>query len=835
MEQWQLPAKDGLEERGDLTEAPALEPWDPLAVPLVEAASLQPAGQARRPEKNRSEKEGLKGESKGEPKEQFKEELKAELKEEREEIALPSLPELEEALAAFLESQGGRAGLSAVADGLAKRFPGFKASAYGCGKLSSLIQRKMGHRVEILPSREGGQSAAALRSGAEAPGPQAPLERVCLRRDLMRALNSLTAQETSADSIKALCEGALRDGTALRSGDDALIDTGLLDRREQPLYAWLERSSGPDGQEWDLRSFCRRGQGFYGRLMDQRFPQLQEKAPHEEPAAQESQEPKAPAPEPAREDLQAVGHQEPAAEAAGAPVGASTEEVQQALAAAQDFQDSGSAPAQDLPAAGAEPDQAEELGPQPRQSEESAERTSLPSLPELQDLILQLIESSPGGKITVANLSEALRERIPGFRPGCYGCSKMISLLTRKMDGQVSLRKDHRHGQTYAIKSPCGAQTGEVQRALEVSSSTGKALERPSPLAATVLGSFSIIQEDHCRALAALALAEPWHYGEADGTFPILRDYLRNVYSRLRHQKKVLLSPDRQYAALNTGLLSRNYEPIYAFFQRGRPGGPQWDLKDFCLAGQGLYGKQLTRHFYPLPEEASSGLDPQELLYDRSLGAPAVDWTHILINRLGRIPLEALRASGLQVPGGERFTDMASVRQCQDQIRENPNAYRRLKALFQAALDLTMKRLQYDFSLAAPVYRASNQTVALALPLWLLEDRRADLGLIVERIDANSYLGHTVYPLDWVYSASRPLFQPSQSWLAPRKMEPFPLIAEGLQGPAEKALPEGHRPFWKGLALNSQPSRGLAVDPEEPLERDHGGPLGLLRRLFRRR
>ncbi len=791
---------------------------------------------------------------------------------------MPSLEDLEEALTSFLEGQGGRASLSAVAEALAKQFPGFKASALGCGRLSSLIQKKMGHCVEVIPSRGGLQAAAALRGpspeaqateaqptlqeveqtivaflqdrqgpatltelgqrlGQLFPGfrPSAlgcgklstlvqqkmagrlelitgkdqPIvvlrpsagedhregtarERVCLRRDLMRTLASLTPQGADADKIQALCEKALSDGTALRSGNEMVIDTGLLDRRGQPIYAWLERSGGPTSLEWDLRSFCKRGQGFYGRLMDQRFPQA--------PSAGKAPTPKAA--EPAQE-----APSNPPRATKESSVGASTEEVQQALARA--------------PSEPQEPQEIQE--PQASEAEAPNPGSPLPSLPELQATILQLIDEAPGGKMTLPNLSAALRERIPGFRPGYYGCSKMISLLTRKMDGQVTLKKDHRHDQTLVTRSPCGARTQEVQRALV----PGSTVERTPALAPTLLGSFSMVQENHCRALAELALEEPWHFGEADGTFPILREYLRSVYSRLRHQKKVLLSSDRRYAALNTGLLNRTYEPIFAFFERGRQGVLQWELKDFCLAGQGLYGKLLTRHFSPLPEEPTSDLDPQDLFYDRSLGAPSMDWTHILVNRLGRIPLEALRSAGLQVPPGSRFQDPAAVRQCQDQLRESPNAYRRLKALFEAALELTMKRLQYDFHLAVPVYRASNQSLALALPLWLLEDRQADLGLIVERIDANSYMGHTVYPLDWVYSASRPLFQPSQPWLDPRKIRAFPVLAAGLQQPGAP------QPQEKAARRRGQPERGIPLDPEaEAAHRSHWTPGKLLHRIF---
>ena len=69
------------------------------------------------------------------------------------------------------------------------------------------------------------------------------------------------------------------------------------------------------------------------------------------------------------------------------------------------------------------------------------------------------------------------------------------------------------------------------------------------------------------RQLAQMALPEHWYYGHNDpGTYPILRNYFLMTFIRVQSEKKIL--KNENYAVLNTGLVDKLYEPIYAFLKR---------------------------------------------------------------------------------------------------------------------------------------------------------------------------------------------------------------------------------------------------------------------------
>ena len=69
---------------------------------------------------------------------------------------------------------------------------------------------------------------------------------------------------------------------------------------------------------------------------------------------------------------------------------------------------------------------------------------------------------------------------------------------------------------------------------------------------------------------------------------------------------------------------------------------PDWYLLDFVLAGEDA-GKTLNRLFNPLPDRADYFESRIEnMLYDSSTGALNCDYTHFILERTYRLPLEFL-------------------------------------------------------------------------------------------------------------------------------------------------------------------------------------------------
>src|SRR5438552_2951084 len=84
--------------------------------------------------------------------------------------------------------------------------------------------------------------------------------------------------------------------------------------------------------------------------------------------------------------------------------------------------------------------------------------------------------------------------------------------------------------------------------------------------------------------VASLAQVESWDYrGTTAATpKPILFNYLQNTFARAQEQGKVL--EIKNCSCFNTGLVTPNYEQIFAFFvpHKASPGKTQkWKLQDF--------------------------------------------------------------------------------------------------------------------------------------------------------------------------------------------------------------------------------------------------------------
>ncbi|WP_337903204.1 DUF3825 domain-containing protein, partial [Mesomycoplasma ovipneumoniae] len=79
---------------------------------------------------------------------------------------------------------------------------------------------------------------------------------------------------------------------------------------------------------------------------------------------------------------------------------------------------------------------------------------------------------------------------------------------------------------------------------------------------------FSDFREDISN-LAKMTLKERWHYKEqvASNPHPILTKYLIHTFFRLTKEGGKILT-EGKYAAFDTGLVDRLYEPIYAVFER---------------------------------------------------------------------------------------------------------------------------------------------------------------------------------------------------------------------------------------------------------------------------
>ena len=272
-------------------------------------------------------------------------------------------------------------------------------------------------------------------------------------------------------------------------------------------------------------------------------------------------------------------------------------------------------------------------------------------------------------------------------------------------------------------------------------------------------------------SLHSICLQERWHYKEVtpNNPFPILSSYLKYTFYRLTKEKGKILM-EGNYAAFNTGLVDRRYEPIFALFTKTPAGVRPWRLINFCIAGEDD-GKLLAKTFNPMPPRAHYFDRIADMLYDTLAPKPVCDWQHIIIENSDRLPyhfLEEVKPKGFEL----RHFDSLSYDEREDYYRnlsksivDDSKSYRNITNRFKDALELALKRIDWNFKTAIPTYFPRDNKMSLLLPLSLVDDEKVDISLVVEKAASGNYLGHTILPLDWAYSNARLVCRPDSDWL----------------------------------------------------------------------
>lgn len=288
------------------------------------------------------------------------------------------------------------------------------------------------------------------------------------------------------------------------------------------------------------------------------------------------------------------------------------------------------------------------------------------------------------------------------------------------------------------------------------------------------LGEFSKLFED----LKNLALNERWYYHQQNSRqpYPILVKYLKYTFYRLRQEGNKIIELEN-YAAFNTGLVDRRYEPIYAMFVKTPASIRKWRFESFCIAGEDKFGKELVRHFNPLPKRAHYFDRSSDMLYDTLSPKPELDWHHIVVENIDRLPAEFMYENcpkNFTLKNVEGLNNMEQEEyylQLAKAIKDDNKAYRNITNRFKDALELSLKRIEWNFKTGIPMYFPTLNKMSILLPLALVDDEHVDIALVVEKTESGNYLGHTILPLEWAYSNARLVCRPDSDWLVAEQIK----------------------------------------------------------------
>lgn len=400
------------------------------------------------------------------------------------------------------------------------------------------------------------------------------------------------------------------------------------------------------------------------------------------------------------------------------------------------------------------------------------------------------------GWMDLASVGNALRKLIPDFHHKDYGFEKLAQLL--QAGGSVEIRKDESRFpptvfgkliQTGPVPNNAAASSlpTEVHHPEKIPTQYPASVQPPvnrrkvEPRARfnsrqfTSLYSFSFIPHAQFLNLRRLALKESWEFGttpDESCSSPILKNYLRWTFFRLQIEDKVLYGGD--LSAFNTGLVDRRYEPIYALFQKNkRLDDKPWHLCGFCIAGEDYLGKELVRAFNPLPSPPHYFTEPSSMFYDLNADTPSVDWRHVIIENLQRLPIEFLedhcpKGFSMEAVIGKNEAEVTDYfERFGTALEDDSRTYRKAKNRIEDAVDLALKRVRWNYKTAIPVYFPTLNQMNMLLPLALVSDEITDIALVVEKAASGNYLGHTILPLDWAYNNARLVCRPNSDWLSP--------------------------------------------------------------------
>jgi hypothetical protein len=417
----------------------------------------------------------------------------------------------------------------------------------------------------------------------------------------------------------------------------------------------------------------------------------------------------------------------------------------------------------------------------------------------LSQLIRDAFHNCPRGNdddgwVNLAKLGTAIHDLDPDFRADAHGHEKLSKLLASRKD-ILELRADT-SGEVPVMFARLLARkpAQPISRGADTLRATYSApalkLAAPSVVPSRVpalelqkwawLGHYP----DILKRLNSLALDEDWEFRHSqpnpEKPFPILLSYLTYTFYRLKIEGKILVKRynGQSYAAMNTGLVDKRYEPIYALFRPNQPGrSPDWQLENFCIAAEDSAGKTLVSHFNPLPQSAHYFTTFSDVLYDIESPEPQLDWEHIILENIDRIPHELVSE---RCPPDFNLRDANSLtfeergpyyRALRDAIKNNKATYRAIKNRMEDALELSLKRVRWNFKTAIPTYFPKSNKISLLLPLAIISDEKVDRALVVERTQSGNYLGHTILPLDWAYNNARLVCRPDSDWLAVQNIE----------------------------------------------------------------
>ena len=245
--------------------------------------------------------------------------------------------------------------------------------------------------------------------------------------------------------------------------------------------------------------------------------------------------------------------------------------------------------------------------------------------------------------------------------------------------------------------------------------------------------------------LETIAIKEDWKFKNSqpekrNQQNPILENYIFHTFARLANERndtdflkendlKVVITENK--ACFNTGLFTKNYQPIFGYFEKNNnPIKQPWILKGFFDE----YSSYLA-DLHPLPIRAAYFNNISDLIYDTKLDM-RINISHILDNPENR-------------------------RRIPEHLRESYY----IKTLFIGAIEMAKRKIEANYKVAVPQYYQGK--IQLLIPVCLENEEKVDLALALTKRSEGYYTGSTCLTVDMAYNNARLIAMPNSDWLKP--------------------------------------------------------------------
>lgn len=243
--------------------------------------------------------------------------------------------------------------------------------------------------------------------------------------------------------------------------------------------------------------------------------------------------------------------------------------------------------------------------------------------------------------------------------------------------------------------------------------------------------------DESVRGLAEkLADKEEWDFSDAKvKKYPILKNYVDHTFRKVYLEGSVSFSTDNKKATFNTGLVTKNLEEIFAFFEinKGPRAKAQWFFKGFFKKSDHYL---LTNFKSNLPDRANFFNQPELLIFNPKCELiPDID--HIIEDNAARFPTHMNNAGDAE-----------------------------MRRKLQGAIEEVKMLVKTNYKVAIPQFYKNN--IQLLLPLCLTPGSNIpDMALVVYKIDHKSYSARTCLTLKMAYNNARLIVKPQSDWLKP--------------------------------------------------------------------